>query len=326
MYHQLTQTRLKTGEILEVGVVIAPDDNHAEHIKPFLGHKPGHFKWHIERSVVEPLDALETRFYIGQLNGEIVTNIMTVEHAGIGILGHVFTKPEQRRKGACSAVMGPQMADFRQRQGRALYLGTGYDSAPYHIYKSFGFESVFPESGFMKYYTNPDFETQYFAPDEVSVKAVEWQDWPKLTALTGIIEGDYLRSIRFGIYGPTSFEGGFLSFKHALENEKTYHDAKLLETTSGGVVGFATVTWDTRWRPATAVLDVFAHPNFWRAASNLLDEVRFPNAKVQCYAEVDANEKIALLQHAGFQHEATLKGQISRNGTLTDVRVFSRGS
>ena len=35
------------------------------------------------------------------------------------------------------------MADFRERTGRALYLGTGYNSHPFYIYHSFGFESVF---------------------------------------------------------------------------------------------------------------------------------------------------------------------------------------
>jgi hypothetical protein len=324
MYEKFAETQLKTGETLEVGAIIAPDDAHAEEIKPFLGHKPGAFKWHIERSVVEPLDALETRFYVGKLNGKIVANIMTVEHRGVGILGHVFTTPEQRRKGACTAVMGPQMEDFRRRNGEALYLGTGYNSPPYHIYKSFGFESVYPESGFMRYYTSVDFETRYFASGDVRVKSVEWRDWPKLTALTGLVEGDYLRSIRFSVYGPTNFEGGFLGFKRELESGESYHDAKLLETDSGAIVAIATVTWDNRWRPRTAVLDVFAHPNFWKAASALLNAIKPPDAKIQCYVESGASGKTALLENAGFHCEATLKGQILRRGESTDVLIFSR--
>ena len=135
---------------------------------------------------------------------------MIVEHGHVGILGHVFTTPTQRRKGACKSVMQFQMEDFRQRAGEALYLGTGYNSHPYYIYNSFGFESVFPGSGFMKYRAIEDFDDQYFAESLVHAKDVVWNDWSKMTALTGIVEGDHLRSIAFGIYGPANFEGGSL--------------------------------------------------------------------------------------------------------------------
>jgi len=324
MYTKFAETRLKTGEVMEVGVIVAPDKEHAEEIKPFLGHKPGHFKWHIERCVLGPLDALETRFYVGKVDGVIMMNVMTVEHRHVGILGHVFTTPEQRRKGACKGVMAYQMEDFRQRKGEALYLGTGYNSHPYHIYKSFGFDSVYPGSGFMEYYAIEDFDQQYFARGNVHVKEVEWHDWPQVTALTGITEGDYLRSIAFGIYGPTNFEGGFLGFKRDLEDRKTYHDAKLLESDSGAIVGVATVSWDGRWRPNTAVLDVFTHPNFWESASILLRAIRLPDAKVQCYVESTATAKAGALESAGFQCEATLKNQIKRNDQGVDILVFTR--
>ena len=48
--------------------------------------------------------------------------------------------------------MARQMEDFRNREGSALFLGTGYDTVPYYIYEEFGFESVEPGSGFMIYY------------------------------------------------------------------------------------------------------------------------------------------------------------------------------
>ena len=65
MYDKLGEVALKTKEPMEVGVITAPDEPHAEEIKQFLGHKPGNYKWHIERCVTEVLDTLETRFYVG---------------------------------------------------------------------------------------------------------------------------------------------------------------------------------------------------------------------------------------------------------------------
>jgi len=325
MYDKLGEVILKTEERMEVGVITAPDVPHAEEMKQFLGHKPGNYKWHIERCVTEVLDALETRFYVGKLDGRVITNIMTVEYEGVGILGHVFTLPQQRRKGAAKGVMAYQMEDFRQRTGTALYLGTGYNSHPYYIYHSFGFESVFPESGFMKYHVNEDFEERYFTPTPAHPKPVEWHDWPKVTALSGIVGWDTLRSLKWGVYGPTNLEGGFLSFKHDLETEDVYHDAKLLISSSGAIVGWATVGRDARWQPATAVLDLFFHPNFADAVPALLSAVAFPASKVQCYVDSGAEKKVEVLETAGFTCEGRFKDQFTYSGQHYDVLVFARG-
>ena len=325
MYNTFGEVELKTGERMEVGVVTAPDTPHAEEMKQFLGHKPGNYKWHIERCVTEVLDALETRFYVGKLNGAVITNIMTVEYQGVGILGHVFTLPQQRRKGAAKGVMAYQMEDFRQRSGSALYLGTGYNSHPYYIYQSFGFESVFPESGFMKYHVHEDFEERYFASAPAVPKSVEWHDWPKVTALSGIVGWDTLRSLKWGVYGPTNLEGGFLSFKHDLETEDTYADAKLLISSGGAIVGWATVSRDTRWQPATAVLDLFFHPNFADAVPALLSAVAFPDVKVQCYVDSGAEKKSEVLETAGFTCEGRFKDQFAYSGQPYDVLIFARG-
>lgn len=324
MYAKLGEAELKTKERMEVGVITAPDAPNAEEMKQFLGHKPGNYKWHIERCVMETLDALETRFYVGKLDGRVITNIMTVEYEGIGILGHVFTLPEQRRKGACKGVMAYQMEDFRHRSGGALYLGTGYNSPPYYIYHSFGFESVYPESGFMKYHVNADFEERYFAPTSAHPKSVEWHDWPKVTALSGIVGWDTLRSLKWAVYGPTNLEGGFLSFKHDLETEDVYSDAKLLISSEGAIVGWATVSRDSRWQPATGVLDLFFHPNFADDVPTLLSALDFPEAKVQCYIDSRAKKKAEALETAGFTCEGQLKNQFTYGAHDYDVLVFAR--
>ncbi len=324
MYQILGETTLKTDEVMEVGVINAPDQPHAEEIKKILGHKPQFFDWHIEQCVTESLDELETRFYVGKLNGHIITNIMTVEHAGIGILGHVYTLPNQRRKGACKGTMTFQMEDFRQRHGRALYLGTGYNGHPYRIYHSFGFESVMPESGFMKYHVNDDFEETYFAPTTAHPKDVEWHDWPKLTTLSAIVDWDILRSLSWNVYGPTNLEGGFLTFKHTLETSDVLDDAKFLATQDGTIVGWATVNRDSRWRHNIALLDLFFHPNFVDAVPLLLSSLKFPGLKVQCYIDSTAEKKAEVLEHAGFSCEGKFKNHIEYQGKKYDVLVFRR--
>ena len=156
MYTPIADKILRTGESLEIGVVLAPDDHHAPLVRPILAHKSSNEQWHLDMVFAGRVGPLETRFYLGRLNDRSVCNIMVSEHDGIGILSHVYTVPEHRRKGIARLVMTEQMADFKARSGRYLTLSTGFDTHPYYLYQGFGFRSVVPESGHMKYMGNAD--------------------------------------------------------------------------------------------------------------------------------------------------------------------------
>jgi len=322
VYKKLSIQTLKTGESLEIGVVSAPDKAHADQIAPFLQHKGDPWNGHIANALKEPLDELETRFYVGKLRGTIITNVMTVEYNRTGILGHVYTQPEHRRKGACKLVMAEQMKDFRTRGG-VLFLGTGYDSPPYWIYHSFGFRSLIEGSGFMTFATEDDFEVRYFAPGKAHVAEVRWKDWPRLNALFAIREGAFLRSVGQGRYGVSSFEGEFLRLKVALEEDATYQ-ARLLESERGAVVGCATLTKDPRWHRDVWLLDIFIHPNFASSMGPLLDALDLPEGKIQCYADSRSSDKICALEQAGFRQEAIFKAHIQADdGERLNVRVYA---
>src|SRR6266511_2365019 len=148
MYTSLGAVTLKTGERMELGVVACPDPAHAAQIVSLLGHKGEPWQSHVEAAVREPLDGLQTLFYLGTLDGTAVTNVMIVgtrgadqQAGGCGILGHVYTVPEHRRKGAYSQLMAVQMEHTRRLGYRALTLGTDFETPPYWIYHSFGFRS-----------------------------------------------------------------------------------------------------------------------------------------------------------------------------------------
>ena len=142
MYKRFTTVQLKSGETMEIGVAVAPEPAMKEKMADLLRHKGGVWNWHVEKNMTERLDDLETRFHVGIIGGNPVSNVMTLEYKGVGILGHVFTRPEHRRKGACHAILTELMKDFRSRGGRLLHLGTGFDSPPYWIYHSFGFRGL----------------------------------------------------------------------------------------------------------------------------------------------------------------------------------------
>ncbi len=323
MYTKLADETLKSGERMEVGVVLAPDEAYAEQIKPFLAHKQMPYKWHIEKSIHEPLENLETRYYIGKVNGHIICNIMTVESHRTGILGHVYTLPDHRRKGACDAVMQHQMEDFRQRGGGLLFLGTGFERPPYWIYHRHGFRSVYPGTGHMRYASEEGFEAAYFAPGASAVTEVRWSHWPHVNALCSTSGPETVRGLAWGITGQASFEGGFLNFMRAIESDDR-SQARLLESERGAVVGFASVAPDGRWRGEVCILDCFAHAGYSSEMGRLLSALPLPSGKIQAYADENSTAKIAALRAAGFEQEARLEKQIAWQGPKMDVIVMRK--
>ncbi|MCC6441932.1 MAG: hypothetical protein IT210_00595 [Armatimonadetes bacterium] len=322
MYRHLADATLKTGETMQMGVIQGPEERFQGQIEPFLGHKGGLYHRHIELSMRQPLDRLETRFYIGAVGGNIITNIMTVESEGVGILGHVYTLPDQRRKGACQAVMAQQMEDFRRRGGGMLALGTGFDSPPYWIYHSFGFRGIEEGSGTMRYVSSENFLGGFFARSPVTIAQVSWHHWATMTALSMLEGGDYVRSVAYNIHGMTNFEGGFLYFKEAVEGQNS-HQALLLENARGAVVGWGMFTPDSRWRSQVYLFDLFLHFDFIEGGKMLWEQLDTPEAKIQCYVDRKSEARIALLESIGFHHEATFQRQLSRQGKLYDVLVYT---
>ena len=105
MNRKLCETMLKTGEKMEIYVVIAPDEEYGSDIISLLRHKGEIWQWHMKAAFRGETGRLQSRFYIGIVDGKIVGNVSTWEHGPTGILAHVFTVEDQRRKGACKAVM-----------------------------------------------------------------------------------------------------------------------------------------------------------------------------------------------------------------------------
>ena len=323
MVRELARVTLKSGEEMECLLVEEPEACWAADIQELLVHKREHVHWHIERAVAGPLDALETRFHLGVVDGQAAGNIMTVEHGGIGILGHVFTRPEQRRKGIASRIMAAQMADFRARGGRALTLGTGFDSPPYWIYHSHGFRSSAPGTGAMWYWRQPEQAEELWRAPVVGSAAPRWEHWPLLNLLCHQPHGDRLRHAARGVWGQRNFEGDFVPYKRALDAGDALPAARVLENAAGLVVGWAGVEDDPVWRGRAALLDLFVHPAAWHAAADLLAALPLPPKPLFAYADHDS-PKNDLLQSHGFTLQASWPDWLPAGGETYGINYWLR--
>lgn len=325
MITQLDSAALKTGERMDIVRVVSPEDSFAERIRAFLQHKGQPWMFHVAKAFEDDTDDLENYFYLGMLGEEIVFSVMTAEFRGIGDFGHVYTKPEHRRKHAASLVIERQMQDFRDRGAKALYLGTGFDSPAYHIYYRYGFRSLFPESGLMGYINGEEVVGEYFAEGEVRVEDAVWRHWPMVFMLTLQPPGRWLRNMAYGCYGPSGMEGSYLGLRLQQLERNEPVQAKALVSEHDSVVGFATLTSDARWRSGVGLLDIFVHPDFADSTDLLASSLDYTWRKTQCHVEADAEDTVSALEAAGFQVEATLKDQLDVEGETKDVLVLSRG-
>lgn len=322
MYQPLGDVKLKTGETVEIALVTAPSDEYAERLHDLLGHKGEEWVWQVDQAFEGKTDELENRFYVARRGDDLISNTCTFENAGVGILGHVWTPPAERRKGLASTILEKVMDDFRSRGGGLMLLSTRYDSPPWHMYRKLGFVAYHERSGCMRYGTDDDFEAKYFAAGPTRIVEPSWGAWPKVNALIAQPE-EFVKSIAYGKFGKTFAEDSWICLMRDLAAGKPIC-AKLLESrTTGAAVGYAWVLPDERF-PGVFLLDLYCQVNHTADYGRLLEAVRWPEAKVQCYVEAGLDEKVFALEAAGFEREVTLRGQLAKRDMFADVLVTSR--
>ena len=326
MYVRLGEATLTTGAPMEIGVIQGPDAEWRDRIVPFLDHKGPDFNAHTRAALEGRLDDLETRFYIGHLDGRPITHVMIVGARGVGILGHVYTLPEERRKGAYAALMPVQMADIARQGYRVLCLGTGFESHPYWIYHAHRFRSIGPGRGQMKWLAHPGAEAECFAPASVRVRDARWDDWGWMDLL-GMqppdAEDELPRAPALGLKDYGSLEGPWCAFQWRRQRDPRIQ-ARVLETDDGRTVGWCILAPDTRWFADTWVLDVYVHPNFRREAARLLEGLTWPERPVAAYLSCPRGWRAEILRQLQFEPIATLSHWLRAERGEIDLAIWVR--
>ena len=321
VYERLDVARTKDGAEIEIGLVTAPDLDLCNSILQLLSHKSPDTKYHLAAALDGKTGELETRFYLGMLDGQPVANITTMESRGVGILGHVFTRPEHRRRGICREVMARQMHEFRSRGGTVLLLSTGFESHPYWIYHSFGFRSF--AGGRMRYATEPDFEREWLSPGPGRVVKASWNHWPLVALLATVPGNEILRSAAWQVHRTGWLEGMYCSFMRMRDRDESIRGV-VLEKDTGAVIGCATVAPAATW-PGVWQVDAFAGPQSGENELNrMLDKLTIPPGRAIAYVDEQASDKMRALERIGFRREAVLKEHLRLESERFDVHIYSR--
>jgi hypothetical protein len=260
------------------------------------------------------------------------SNIMLVEAAGVGLLAHVWTEVPDRRAGASSLLMELLLQEFDRSNGRAIFLGTDYDTPQFKYYQRRRFETIEPNSGYMGRYaqSREEFERTWF---DVGDSIIEPLDWVHLPLSSPLFLGNFGGAVRVAasqLIGRIC-EGPLLPLiRHARQQRLAGKagGARVLRGIRGtAMLGLAGYYPHPLW-PNTDVLDVFCHPRWWHQVPALLHSMPASTAeRVLAYCDSSQLEKCAILEEIGFRKTAILPQWVAANAqghSRLDVLVLVR--
>jgi len=102
-----------------------------------LGHKGPVWLEDIEQRCTRGVAGAQDAFAVMPSGGQMLASASIQKRLDIGILGHVFTRPDHRRRGFARRLLETAIAWFDMVGGKQLYLGTAAELEP--LYAGAGF-------------------------------------------------------------------------------------------------------------------------------------------------------------------------------------------
>lgn len=320
----LSRITLKDGSPADLHLVMPPEPCWADDVHCFLKHKGMPWQIHWQWAFQGMCDDLQTRFYLLTSKGEPISNIMTCETDGIGILGHVYTKPAWRGRGAASILMNVVREDFIRRDGVALYLGTAYDSLPWRLYEKFGFEGFLPNTGMMRWVRQPDRLRARLSGCVLESRPLRWSDWPLLQCLFLQPADDYVRNMGLKRFGPSDMEGPFLTLQERMQKMPDQRSA-VISNEHGMTVGLGTAMPLDAHLSDYLLVDLFAHRGAEAGLAGLLQALQLPADKpLLAVVEESASARLQVLESAGFVSAGCLPGALNTDRSKENLVLMMR--
>lgn len=176
-------------------LIIPPAPARWPALEALLAHKGQPWLADMEARLVRGVPGAQDAFAAIPSGGQFLASACIIKSGALGILGHVFTRPEHRRRGHARNVLQAVLSWFDMIGGRWLYLAATaeLDEA---LYRKFGFEPLHraawtPYDRLTMLRTRPGTRPDPLAgvSGPVQVRDLTRADWPAMVALLQVRPG-----------------------------------------------------------------------------------------------------------------------------------------
>ena len=169
-------------------LVIPPAPERWKAVQDLLGHKGPLWLEDIELRIKEGVPDSRDAFAVVANGGQLVANTCINRRDDLGLLGHVFTRPEFRGRGLAHEVMRTALAWFDMTGGKWAFLGCRAELVP--RFQQFGFDvlhrvtsPVMDDVTMCRRARGVGDDPLPASDGEVQIADVTRADWPLLVAL-----------------------------------------------------------------------------------------------------------------------------------------------
>jgi GNAT superfamily N-acetyltransferase len=127
-------------------LIIPPAPARWPALEDLLGHKGAPWVEDIQQRVARGVPGAQDVFAVMPAGAQVLANVTINKWGDCGVLGHCYTRPEQRRRGHARRLLETALAWFDMTGGRHLYLGTTADLVE-TLYGKFGFAPLHRAAG-----------------------------------------------------------------------------------------------------------------------------------------------------------------------------------
>lgn len=275
-------------------------------------------------------DTLSTRYFIAEMDGEVVGSMgcyTPVDTRDVGLVEYVETDERHRRKGVASLLLASLIADFRSNGGNALLLCTTNPVAG-SLYEKHGFWYTVGD-GMMYLAPNAqDFADSYFShAGTAQIREAVWGDLPRASLLYNHPEPDWLiKDYLTSSFRDTRFERHFTQLMN--DSRGLRGSVLVLENPAKRVVGLAALQrTETYYEQHVATLSFRVCPAYFSQSRHLLRRMlevagQLSLGIIQVHvADVDERQK-ELLHDTGFSETARLPGWIRDQDRSIDMLLY----
>ncbi len=296
----------------------------------FLRHKGSPWVEDIHRRLAGQCPGSADRFFVAYDGDRLAAHAwyaVAQRDRRLGLLGHVFTQPEYRRRGLATRVIEAATADFAAQGGRVLQLFT-YNPLTVPFYERLGFEQLrhsrSAHAGDWSMRWPPGAESmaaEWLAPAAARIRDLAAADLPQYCLVYNLDYSIRLKDWAQGIGLGLEAEAAFITTRNRVGGA-----CRVLDNGQTIVGAASLMPCSFAHQAHVATVDCYVHPRFAAEAANLLADVLSLRERLGVeftYALAVDEAKARLFESLGLRPCARLEGHYQVEGKRLDAELYS---